>query len=246
MESWLHKASVFTTLTYDESHLPENGSLCKKHPTDWLKRLRKRSDLKIRYFLCGEYGDQLGRPHYHAVIFGLAPDTSESGCQIIADTWPLGFTSTREFTPQRAAYTAHYVTKKIISRAQPDYGDGRLSEYATMSRRPGLGRGAISMIADRLTAATDVTNEVSTKGLIRIDGKQFPMDRYIQDRTIDELQDRGIPEDEASEIVRGRDPLKSDLPFDVDQTVQDKLEAVERSHASEAAKDRRPRNPVTA
>jgi hypothetical protein len=65
----------FVTATYDNEHLPANGSLCKR---DWIlyqKRLRKelaKQGRKIRIYAVGEYG-QRGtlRPHYHAIIFGL-------------------------------------------------------------------------------------------------------------------------------------------------------------------------------
>jgi len=37
-----------------------------------MKRLRKHySGRTIRYYMCGEYGENMGRPHYHAVFFNL-------------------------------------------------------------------------------------------------------------------------------------------------------------------------------
>lgn len=71
-EAHMHESSSFITLTYSPEHLPENGSLVRKHFTDFLKRLRKAlGSVKIRYFGCGEYGSKLERPHYHAIIVGL-------------------------------------------------------------------------------------------------------------------------------------------------------------------------------
>ena len=68
-----HKESVFITLTYDPEHLPENGSLVKSDVQKFLKRLRKRLGVeRVRYFLCGEYGELGNRPHYHLIVFGLS------------------------------------------------------------------------------------------------------------------------------------------------------------------------------
>ena len=61
----------FITLTYDEENLPNDHSLDKTEFQRFLKRFRKAIyPNKIRYFMCGEYGDNSWRPHYHAIIFG--------------------------------------------------------------------------------------------------------------------------------------------------------------------------------
>jgi hypothetical protein len=84
--------SCFLTLTYKDSHYPENGDLVKKDIQDFVKRLRKRHqeistlviDWKkkkivrksdIRVFYCGEYGELNLRPHWHLIIYGYGfPD----------------------------------------------------------------------------------------------------------------------------------------------------------------------------
>ena len=81
--------NAFITLTYQEA--PDG--LVKQHFTAFMKKLRKTVyPKKIRFFMCGEYGKvypnndysspspppsvlgmvgrTLGRPHYHAIIFG--------------------------------------------------------------------------------------------------------------------------------------------------------------------------------
>ena len=38
----------------------------------FMKRLRKRfKGKRIRFYMCGEYGEQFDRPHFHACIFGV-------------------------------------------------------------------------------------------------------------------------------------------------------------------------------
>ncbi len=77
--------NCFITLTYDEEHLPQDWSLDKSHFQKFMKRLRKRYPQKIRYYHCGEYGENcrhgihttlcpgcnVGRPHYHAILFNI-------------------------------------------------------------------------------------------------------------------------------------------------------------------------------
>ena len=83
-ESTLYDENSFITLTYrepsdctDEEYkkglfVPSNGSLVKAHFKNFMKRLRKEfPDRRIRYYHCGEYGEQLDRPHYHACLFNL-------------------------------------------------------------------------------------------------------------------------------------------------------------------------------
>lgn len=152
-EAQLYDQNCFITLTYSEEHLPENGSLVLKDFQDFMKRLRKRFGSGIRFFHCGEYGDQYSRPHYHACLFNFDfPDkellrgdlfTSKALCEL----WPFGFSTVGQVTFESAAYVARYVTKKISGAeySRVHMVNGKFvpitPEYATMSRRPGIGRG---------------------------------------------------------------------------------------------------------
>ena len=72
-ESRMHDENIFLTLTYDDEHLPKDNSVHKDEVQRFMKRLRKAVyPDKVRYFLCGEYGGQFGRPHYHVILFGLS------------------------------------------------------------------------------------------------------------------------------------------------------------------------------
>ena len=78
-EESLWDRNCFITLTYEDKHLPRKGNsttLIKKDFQDFMKRLREPNESldweppkPIRYYHCGEYGDQFGRPHYHAILF---------------------------------------------------------------------------------------------------------------------------------------------------------------------------------
>jgi len=166
-ENTLHDYSCFITLTYDEFSLPSDGSLNKEHFQKFMKRYRKKIEpRKIRFFHCGEYGDQLMRPHYHACIFGHDFDDKilykeSNGVNLyiseqLAQLWPYGFSTIGDVTFESAAYVARYITKKITGKGQDKIDDktglkhyekidpytGEIyelqPEYITMSRRPGI------------------------------------------------------------------------------------------------------------
>lgn len=122
-----HKKSCFLTLTYDDEHLPE--SLSRRDIQLFLKRLRKSIEPdKIKYFGCGEYGSQFGRPHYHMIIFGL--DVKSSVFKLLKtvkdkkyyrmNEWTFGFIDIGTVTYKSAAYVAGYIQKKLD---KDDYGD---------------------------------------------------------------------------------------------------------------------------
>lgn len=148
-EKQMHEESAFITLTYDNKHLPPLGSLNIEDFQKFMKRLRKKTGKKIRFFQCGEYGDQFQRPHHHALIygheFGGIEDVNDNGTIIkasaeLAELWPKGFNTVGEITFESAAYVSRYITKKITGRSRHEHYNGRKPEYITMSRRPGIGR----------------------------------------------------------------------------------------------------------
>lgn len=163
-EAQMWDSSSFITLTYDNEHLPHGGTLVKHHHQDFIKRLRidldrNHNGQKIRFFLCGEYGDKLARPHYHALIFGWDfPDKEllfqRDGYQIstsrqLETLWHFGLSSVGNLTVETAEYVSRYALKKITgSEADEHYWryDARFHdlvqvepEYIAMSRRPGIG-----------------------------------------------------------------------------------------------------------
>jgi len=175
-ESTLHEFNCFVTLTYDEANLPSDGSLVPDHLQLFMKRLRRRySDITIRFFACGEYGDALNRPHYHALLFGLdfpdrvlhskRGDTRLYTSDILANIWGLGHCTVGDVTFESAAYIARYVTKKLNPGSTPesinaftqhysavDSLSGEIifqhPEFVRMSRRPGIARGFYDNYSD--------------------------------------------------------------------------------------------------
>lgn len=149
-EAKMWERNCFITLTYDDDHLPPGGSLRPKDFVDFMKRLRWHAGPEVRFFHCGEYGDQLGRPHHHAILFNheftdLRFYKEDNGVPLFTSAtleklWGHGLCSVGDVTFESAAYVARYALKKITGPAAEAHYAGRHPEYLTMSRRPGIGR----------------------------------------------------------------------------------------------------------
>ena len=156
----LHEASLydnncFITLTFNDDYVMP--SLDKSIFQKFMKRLRRMfPDARIRYFMCGEYGDKLSRPHYHACLFGFDfPDRVLWSVRdnvrlyrssILEKLWcdpkngnSFGFSTVGDVSFESAAYVARYCMKKVTGEKADAHYNGRQSEYVTMSRRPGIG-----------------------------------------------------------------------------------------------------------
>lgn len=124
-------SAFFFTLTYNDEHLPPNEEVSKRDLQLFIKRLRKVNS-GIRYFAVGEYGTQMGRPHYHAVIFNLASLDLVSGAWRDQHGVDIGFVSGSRATMGRIRYMVSYM-------ALPQVENGKTKAFRVMSRRPGIG-----------------------------------------------------------------------------------------------------------
>ena len=171
--------NVFVTLTYRPADLPKDGTLDYRHFQLFMKKLRKKMVPKcpftvgsperdewlekneIRFYMCGEYGDENWRPHYHAILFNCEfPDKvywrktatgyPQFRSKILEDLWGLGNCEFGSVTFKSAAYVARYIMKKVngdeaafhYCDVDPDTGEilsEITPEFSRMSRRPGIG-----------------------------------------------------------------------------------------------------------
>lgn len=167
--------AYFITLTYSDLMAPRSFvydgkeevpvlTLRKKHFQLFMKRLRKeyakKSDEKLRYFACGEYGSQTYRPHYHAIIFNLQLDdlkfykNTTFGNLYTSDWLNSIWTGIDDFGYRRqngyvvignvsfesCAYVARYTAKKANTFGDDFYKKFNIEKpFILMSRRPGLG-----------------------------------------------------------------------------------------------------------
>lgn len=152
-ESLLHEENCFVTLTYGPEDVPENGSLRPDDFVGFMKRLRWHCGNGIRFFQCGEYGDTLGRPHHHALLFNWSFKDRKfykdsNGKRLyeskqLNELWGYGDCLIGDVTFESAGYIARYTSKKVIGEGAEKHYGGRVPEYLTMSRRPGIGRGFV-------------------------------------------------------------------------------------------------------
>lgn len=156
-EAALYDASSFVTLTYSDEFCPVG----LRYPDfqKFMKRLRKVFP-KARFFMCGEYGEQLGRPHYHACLFGVFFKDREVWSErsdgvrlyrsaLLEKLWPFGHSSVGDVSFESAGYVARYCMKKVTGdRAELHYQrvDTRSGEcvqvqpeFCRMSLKPGIG-----------------------------------------------------------------------------------------------------------
>lgn len=175
LEKLYHDSCYFVTLTYDDDHVPQSWyadpetgeahpslTLNKRDFQLFMKRLRWHfAEDKIRFFMCGEYGSDTFRPHYHAILFGLhlsdlvvyktvkqggefytyynSPSLQRCWCD--KDGNPLGYVVVGEVTWESCAYTARYVMKKLKGKEAEFYKlHNIVPEFTLMSRKPGIAR----------------------------------------------------------------------------------------------------------
>lgn len=133
-------SQLFVTLTYDETFLPydENGlaHVSKRDCQLFLKRLReivrKVSDVKLRYYLCSEYGPTTLRPHYHLVLFNFPVDVLKA-YDTILKAWSLGFVQVGPLLDGGSSYVCKYLLADFDYSYYP-----RKKPFSLMSK--GLGK----------------------------------------------------------------------------------------------------------
>lgn len=137
------KSACMLTLTYNDDNLPDGQAVSKAELQRFIKRLRKHlSPCAIKYFGCGEYGKQFGRPHYHVIVIGWSPDDLTFLCKdnkgtplyrskTVERLWTKGFSSVGELSLKTARYAVKYLQKMPTDKQKP---------FTLMSK--GLGYGA--------------------------------------------------------------------------------------------------------
>ena len=197
----------------DEPKKDEFGKQVESsHFQKFMKRLRKsRPGAKLKYYHCGEYGNicrhgidldavkcplcNVGRPHYHAILFNcsfndLEAYATQNGVTRytspeLEDIWKYGYVDVGKVTFQSAAYTARYIMKKINGdQAEEHYQNitelGEIQplvhEYSSMSN--GIGLEWFKKYKDDMFPSDEVP--VVGQGVI----KKVP--RYYTDRMAEE------------------------------------------------------------
>lgn len=194
-EKQLYDRSLFVTLTYSDEKLPTGMSLDYSHFQGFMRRLRRRCSgmtglpelggfAPLRFFMCGEYGEETSRPHFHAVLFNCAfrderrlhnGKLRSEECESI---WSYGNVDIALLNGARAGYVAGYVVKKaerrsadLVSRSTGEVFERR-PEFQEMSSNPGLGAYWYQRFGSDLFPHDGAV----------LDGKVFKVPRFYLDR----------------------------------------------------------------
>lgn len=175
------------TLTYADEFLPAGGTLVPRHVQLFLKRLRRvlSPARSLRFFLCGEYGDDSWRPHYHAALYGVATLEDE----LVRSCWGMGHVQLMPLNVETAQYVCGYVVKKMTAKDDPRL-DGRYPEFTRMSLRPGIGAGAVPAIADALNdthGAAHVGRTGDVPAALMHGRRRLPLGRYLRRKLREEM-----------------------------------------------------------
>lgn len=218
LEASQHEHILFVTLTYEDVFLPREyhcpntdlsygssgGVLDPSGLKNFIKRLRRKAaPLKLRFFACGEYGEEKARPHYHLVIFGLPYEKKEYIYQSWTDPVSGYMLCDPKFldiqVPQNnhdvAQYVCSYVMKKMTKPDDPRL-KGRTPEFFRQSK--GIGLPAVEGFRNSfkgLSGRAYIEREGDIARSFKIDGKSYPIDRYMRQKILS-----GLPEKTEKEI----------------------------------------------
>lgn len=193
-EMMYHEESCFLTLTYDDDHIPENASLSVADWENFIQRLRRHfAPSSLKFLGAAEYGknfdhlsilgqSQLGRPHYHLILFGHDfKDREQDGyskseepiylSETLTRIWGKGRCTVQDANRNTAQYVAGYILKKVNGELAENHytrtyfhtGEcvNILPEFSRKSRN--IGRQWYDEFKDDLR-----------KGFITINGSPFP------------------------------------------------------------------------
>lgn len=216
------RPSCFLTLTYNDDNLPfvksktKKGeyyqTLVKRDIQLFLKRIRRKTEADIRYFIAGEYGGQFGRPHYHALLFGWKPsdevlcDVSGSGhpvysSDLLDERWTHGNVYSQQMCFETAFYTASYALKKLVGSGEyfkkkfgvesaEEYYDGVQPEFNLVSKNPAIG----------LRYYEKYRTDIYPQDKLRINGLTIIPPRYYYEKEVQYEECRG----DRKENITGR------------------------------------------
>lgn len=218
-EASLHESNSFITLTYDPSYLPAGCNLVYRDYQLFMKRLRKRLDVPVRFYMCGEYGELNARPHFHSILFGCDfPNRRRyrknvNGdylytSDVLSEVWPFGLAVFGDVTFQSCAYVARYCMAKVTGSLADEHYKGREPEFNHMSLKPGIGAAWYEKyMSDVYPRNYVVVNGVKVKPPKYYDRKYKALDAA----TFDVLQyDRSLdvrPEDSTVERLEVREKV---------------------------------------
>lgn len=177
IEDLQSESSWFITLTYNEKNVPRiktgEPTFNLLHIQNLMKQLRK--EIKLRYYLCAEYGEEMFRAHYHALFFFKRKVSYSEIYFLLERFWSQkGFIKIRKIIPKDYKYVSKYLTTKLTGNFRTSFIEqtGLLPEFSVMSRNPGIG---YILDYERLR---NIMNDKKIYG----NNAFYPISRYYKDK----------------------------------------------------------------
>lgn len=233
--------NLFSTFTYEEE--PHGRTLRRADISATFHRLRtlagRSLGTRVRFYCCGEYGDQFQRPHYHAAIFGLPRDATDLVDRAWRGLTPSlasgrpGHVDHGYLTADSAAYISGYVTKKLSDAVKfgPQRPDPREEVFAVMSRRPGIGLQALGPLLEALNSSAGakfIANTGDVPSSFLVGGKVLPLGSHVRGVLRTLLLGTHLRPQLAKDIAERKfhENIQAHLPpLRADSTLDQKLEA---------------------
>jgi hypothetical protein len=143
-----------------------------------MKRLRKLSNAKIKYYAVGEYGGETMRPHYHLIMFNANAEMVQRAWAL--DNKTIGHIHIGSVTEASIGYTLKYMTKQ--GKIPVHKNDDRQKEFSLMSK----GLGSNYLTENMINWHKSDLNKrmyVPMK-----DNKKIAMPRYYKDKIYNEAE----------------------------------------------------------
>lgn len=159
----------FITLTLNET----DGNVYKSDVQNFIKRFRKNTDLKMRYYAIAEYGTNTWRPHYHALIFFQQNVEFHYMYYHVQKAW-----STKEkvlgniHVGSISTASIHYCTKHHITKLLTP--EGLNKTFALMSQ--GIGRQYVEKYRKHHE------DDIERAYVVSLGGLKQSMPRYYKDK----------------------------------------------------------------
>lgn len=207
------KSALFVTLTYDTSCVPisENGfmNLDKTDVQKFFKRLRKLSNEKLKYYVCGEYGTKKMRPHYHIILFNANKEMVHKAWML--NNKPLGSIFIGQVTDASIGYTLKYMTKK--GKIPLHFNDDRQKEFSLMSKKMGDNYITKNMVKWH-------KEDLEKRMYVNIPGnKKIAMPRYYKDKIYNEIEKQKISEYLLKISEQETEKLQKELGDNYEKTI---------------------------
>ena len=153
-EMSVSSCSYFSLISYNEANYPDPDIADKEAIQHLIRRLRRflehhyGKDVKLKYFIVSEYGEERNRLHYHAIFFlyGIFIDRYQWKV-LLENEWGKGFCSAYELASNWIHYAVKYMQKSynmmLASRLGYDAYDKAHQEF-----RKGISKDIIDPMPD--------------------------------------------------------------------------------------------------